>query len=91
MAEFDMYEMTTIRPKNVINMDRKGTDTSFALIFFAFVILWIIIDIWGYSAGNLYRINGPVDTGGNFCGISNGYEEHKYLYFIDPTNSTTQL
>jgi hypothetical protein len=65
-------------------MKRKTTDSLFGKLFFLMVFVWIGIDIWGYSSANPYRVNGPIDAGGKFCGISPGYEDYKYLYFTAP-------
>jgi hypothetical protein len=72
--DFDLFESTPIRRDNIINTDRKITDWFCSLLLLICVAIWIAIDIHAYSNGDLYKLYGPIDVAGNFCGITKGFE-----------------
>jgi hypothetical protein len=67
--------------KNGPIAERSCTDLFMCVIFCAFLLLMVIISIIGFQKGDPYKIVTPYDAAGSICGVSEGYEDYKYLYW----------
>jgi len=63
---------------------RVCRDVLCCLLFIAFIIGMIGIGAYGYTKGKPSIIGRGYDSNGNMCGVTAGYESHKYLYFPIP-------
>jgi hypothetical protein len=67
---------------------RSCTDIIFYGIFIAFCVGMFVIAIYAFIRGNPGKFLSGVDDDGNFCGYSNGYGDHKRLYFPDLSSTS---
>jgi len=44
-----------------------------------------VVGYYGFKNGDPKTLFAPLDSDGNFCGVTKGYEEYKLLYFYDIT------
>ena len=62
----------------------------FCSILIIYVVVVAIIDAYGYMNGDLYKLYGPIDAAGNFCGITKGFEDYRNLYILNPKGNITE-
>lgn len=62
---------------------RSCTDVLFTLIFLAFLFGVGVVTVFGVQHGKPERLLAPLDADGHFCGLDEGYQAYKYLYFAD--------
>jgi hypothetical protein len=74
---------TPLRNGEIIIIQRKLTNKWFLVVLISLIGLWGVIDSYIYLKGDLFRLHGPIDGANKFCGISEGYENFRYLYFTD--------
>ena len=65
---------------------RKCTDWWCCPVFVAFVVVMVVISIYGFTNGDPANLATPFDSEGNQCGLDKGYSDFPYLYFTNPIN-----
>ena len=72
---------TPLRNGKIMITERKCTNKKCLALLVVVVLMWVAIDCYAVLTGDLYKLYGPVDGQGMFCGISEGYEDYKFLYY----------
>jgi hypothetical protein len=67
--------------------DRSCTDVFMCILFCLFLLCMVCVSIYGFSAGDPYKIITPFDSEGNICGETEGFEDFKYLYWPEAISS----
>ena len=68
--------------ENVINLGRtETTDTWCCFVLIAFFIGTIGLGLYGVSWSGGVPAIAPYDVDGNMCGITEGFEDYKFLFF----------
>lgn len=66
--------------------NRKTTDALCCIIFTVFLISLLGVTIYGYCAGDVWRLVAPIDQDGNICGFDT-MEGYDHLYIEDVTTA----
>jgi len=64
----------------MVKEGRSCTDILCLIIFLVFLGAMVVATDYGLENGNIQKLLAPIDGQGKFCGITPGYEDHKYLY-----------
>lgn len=71
--------------------ERRCTDVLCCLVFFAFLGAMCFLGYYGYQHGDPDSVLYPYDSAGNQCGRPNKpTKDYEYVYFLNPTDATTQ-
>ncbi|CAD8110230.1 unnamed protein product [Paramecium sonneborni] len=65
---------------------RKNQDDKYTIYFLFFQGIVLLISLVSLSIGNQKQLGKPIDSNGNICGVSLGFEQYKYIYFTNPVN-----
>lgn len=61
--------------------NRGCTDIFCCLIFTAFLVCYAYIFVYSFANGKPHLLVTPFDTDGKGCGYTEGYTEHRFIYF----------
>lgn len=70
-------------PQDLANgprVDRKCTNVLCYIIFVVFNLSCLSFAIYGYINGDVGKLLAPVDSSGNICGYTSGFENYPYGY-----------